>query len=105
PVRGIFWPAQGAVLVAGLVALLSLTGYLYGARRFYGVVGYHPMSLKTALALAVLCAGMLAARPGRQPVATFVSGSPGGVLARRLLPAAVLLPLGVGLVRIRAERA
>jgi signal transduction histidine kinase/CheY-like chemotaxis protein len=104
PARGNFWPSQSAVLLAGLITLLSLTGYLFAEAAFYGLGAYIPMALNTALTFGVLCVGILAARPGRQPTATFVSASPGGVLARRLLPAALLLPLGLGLLGIRVER-
>ena len=104
PIRGSFWPSQAAVLLAALVSLITMTGYLYGAGRFYGVGDYIPMALNTAITLAVLCIGILASRPGRQPTATFVSASPGGVLARRLLPAALLMPLGLGLLRVHLER-
>jgi len=103
-VRGAFWPSRTAVLVAALISLLSLTGYLYGESGFYGLGEAIPMALNTAMSFAVLCVGILSARPGRQPVATFVSASAGGVLARRLLPAAVLIPLGLGLLKLRAER-
>jgi two-component system, sensor histidine kinase and response regulator len=104
PVQGAYWPAQGALLAAASIAVTALAGYLYGSGTLYGVNGYIPMALNTALTFAFLCLGVLAARPGRQPVVTFVSGSAGGVLARRLLPAAVLLPLLLGFLRVRAER-
>jgi signal transduction histidine kinase/CheY-like chemotaxis protein len=102
---GAYWLPQTSVLLAALVALISLAGYLFGAGRFYGLGEYIPMALNTAVTLAVLCIGVLASRPGRQPAATFVSDSPGGVLARRLLPAAILLPIGLGLMRVHLERA
>ena len=98
------WTAQAGVLGAGLIALLSVTGYLYGATSFYGVEGYVPMALNTALGMGLLCLGVLSSRPGHHPTAVFVSETAGGVLARRLLPAALLLPLTLGLLTIEGQR-
>ena len=78
-------------------------GYLFRVGDFYGLASHIPMALNTALSFAVLSIGIMAARPGRQPTATFVSASPGGVLARRLLPAALFLPIVLGLIRLRLE--
>ena len=62
------------------------------------------MALNTALGFAVLCLGLLAARPDREPIAISVSGTVGGLLARRLMPLAIGLPLLLGLFRIWGER-
>jgi two-component system, sensor histidine kinase and response regulator len=105
PVRGRYWPAQAPLLLATAIALVSLAGYLYSAGTFYGVAGHIPMALNTALCFALLCAGILAARPQREPVLTFLAPTGGGFLARRMLPAAMLLPLLIGWLRIRGEQA
>jgi signal transduction histidine kinase/CheY-like chemotaxis protein len=54
------------------------------------------MAFPTAIAFLVLGIGILCARPGRGLGALFTSDDAGGVLARRLLPAAVLIPAGLG---------
>src|SRR5207237_9231039 len=46
----------------------------------------------------------LTARPDREPLATLLSATAGGVVARRLLPAALLIPLVVGLLALKGER-
>ncbi|HUE96621.1 MAG TPA: ATP-binding protein, partial [Longimicrobiaceae bacterium] len=104
-VRGRFWVPQMAVLVAAFVALLSLTGYLYAIQSLYGVSGYIPMALNTAFTFGMLCAGILAARPAREPTASLVRDTVGGGLARRLLPAAFVIPLLLGWLRLNGERA
>jgi two-component system, sensor histidine kinase and response regulator len=100
-----YWPAQTPLLLASLIALLSLAGYLYSAGTFYGVAGHIPMALNTALCFALLCVGTLAVRPEREPVLTFLAPTGGGFLARRMLPVAMLLPLLLGFLRIRGELA
>lgn len=96
---------QGLVLTLGVVTLLSLTGFIFGVGAFYGVEGYIPMALNTALGFTLLTLALLALRPGREPMATLVSDSAGGMTARRLVPAAVVLPLLLGFLRLEAERA
>ncbi len=104
-VRGTHWVAQGLTLGVTAIALLSLTGFLFSVGVFYGVAGFIPMALNTALGFALLGLALLALRPDREPTATLVSRTAGGVTARRLVPAAVALPLVLGVVRIEAERA
>ncbi|MBC8145512.1 MAG: hypothetical protein H7X80_07990, partial [bacterium] len=99
------WLGRIALLAAGWISLLSLTGYVYNIRPLYGVTGYIPMALNTALTFGVLCGGILTARPHREPLATILGIGAGGETARRLLPAAVFVPLVLGLLWLEAERA
>jgi PAS domain S-box-containing protein len=60
------------------------------------------MSTYTAIALAFLSTGTLAARPGRGMVAILTSPNAGGRAARRLVPAAGIVPLVIGAVTVAA---
>ena len=98
-------PAQLLSLLAGLVSLLALVGYAYGVQSFYmGVVFYTQMGLPTAGTFLVLCAGLLLARPDQGLMATITSQSTGGVMARRLLPAALVIPALLGGLRLAGEK-
>jgi two-component system NtrC family sensor kinase len=99
-----FHPAQILVFAAGGVALFSLAGYLYSSMSLTGMSGYIPMALNTAIAIAVLCLGLLCARPAREPVRTIVSDTLGGTMARRLVPAALVAPLLIGWLILRGAR-
>jgi PAS domain S-box-containing protein len=99
------WPAQVLALGSGAIALVALTGYLYSATELYGIASFTQMALHTAAAMLVLAAGVLAGRPDRGLMATVTSDGPGGLMARRLLPAAVGVPLGVGWLRLEGQRA
>jgi len=88
----------------GCISALALLGYLYRVDALYGVKGYIPMALNTAICFAVLVVGALCARPGRQPVATLLDDTVGGAVARRLLPAAFILPIVLGYLRLIGER-
>jgi PAS domain S-box-containing protein len=54
--------------------------------------------------MLMLSLGTLCVRPQRQPMAVLVSETAGGVVARRLVPVAIAIPLGMGFVRLQAER-
>jgi two-component system, sensor histidine kinase and response regulator len=103
--RGRFYISQAGVLPAALLTFASLTGYLYGIDAFYGVTGFIPMALSTTLGFMILCVGILAARPQRDPVRTLASDTTGGIMQRRLLPAALIVPLLLGWLRLRGEQA
>lgn len=102
--RGL-WPAQFLVLTAGLASMLALVGYAFGTSSFYGFASYIPMALHTALTFVVLLVGLLCARPDRGFAKVLVSDNAGGVVARRLLPAAVFVPVVLGWLRLEGERA
>jgi PAS domain S-box-containing protein len=97
---------QPLALLSGMLALAALLGYAYGVTaRVYQHMAVIPMALPTALAFAVLDAAILAARPDRGLMRRVTAMTPGGVLVRRLLPAAVLIPALLGWVRLTWERA
>jgi signal transduction histidine kinase/DNA-binding response OmpR family regulator len=98
-------PAQVVVLAPAAVALTSVLGYVYGVGELYGVARYIPMALPTALGFLALTVGTLCARPDQGLMRVVTSDEAGGVLARRLLPAAILIPTGLGWLRHVAERA
>jgi methyl-accepting chemotaxis protein len=97
-------PAQFLVLPAAVLSLLGLIGYTYGAETLYRVAPYSSMALHTALAFLVLGLGILYARPDRGLMHVLTSHTAGGVMARRLLPAAVLVPVIMGWLRLEGER-
>jgi PAS domain S-box-containing protein len=97
--------AQIPALGAALVSLLGLIGYTYGVTALYGVASHVPMALNTTVAFLVLCAGVLCARPDRGLMALVTSETVGGVMARRLLPAAVAIPTVLGWLRLAGEQA
>ncbi len=89
-------PALAQALAAAAVAVLALLGYAYGVAALYGVRMFSTVALHTAALLAVVSVGTLMARPLRCVPWLLVSRSRGGTLARRLLPATVIVPLVVG---------
>ncbi len=101
--RGI-WVSQALALAAALIALLAIIGYAFSAVSLTGVARYIPMALNTSLALGLLCSGILAARLRQGVMAVVFSEGAGGVMARRLLPAALIIPAVLGWFGWHAQR-
>jgi signal transduction histidine kinase len=86
-----------------LVAMVGLFGFTYNVHYFFGVTQYVRMTLGTALAFVVLGLGVLFAGPERGIMANVVSDSAGGVMARRLYPAAIAIPIVLGQLTLIGE--
>ncbi|QDU21319.1 hybrid sensor histidine kinase/response regulator [Urbifossiella limnaea] len=97
-------PAEVLALAAAGVALTAVVGYAYSAEALAGVEQFVPMALNTAAALGLLSAGILCARSTSGLMAVAVSPGAGGVMVRRLLPVAVLVPFAAGWVRWAGEQ-
>ena len=78
------------------IACVSLLGYAYGVNSMYGFGEEIPMALGTAIALVALGIGIACARADRGLVAVVIGDDPGGILARRIMPVAVFLPILLG---------
>ncbi len=99
------YPAQFLSLAVGGLALLALTGYVFGVTVFYRFASLKPMALNTAFSFLILALALLGARPGRGLTRVLISDTTGGSMMRRLLPTAMLVPLALGLVWRSAESA
>lgn len=95
------------VLVVALAASTGLVvvGYLFGVRSLHGATSVTGMGVNTMLGMLVLTVGVALARPDRDPVALLLGTTPGGALARRLLPAVILITLTLGFIRVLSARA
>ncbi len=85
------------------IAMTALLGHLYHARLLYGVSSSSGMALHTGFAFVSLAVGILAANRQSLLIAILTSNSVGGIMARRLLPAAVLIPAVLGWLRIQGQ--
>jgi len=94
---------QIAALFVALIAVMGLVGYGY-ATKFYTFGPAWSFALHTAMAFLLVSSGILAARSARGLVAVLVDDTLGGLVARRLLPVAVLVPAVLGWLRLVGER-
>ena len=82
-----------AVLLVVSVTLLVFLYYFYGIEQFEPLAPYFTIALHTVVAFLCLCAAILLARPDRGFVATLLGNSPGAMVARRMLPAFLVVIL------------
>ncbi len=100
-----FRPAEVACAVTAVIAILSLVAYSHYLTGFYTTRTYTPASLLTSVSFFLLATGILLARADRGTLAIVVSETAAGMLARRLIPLAILLPILIGALRQTAEKA
>ncbi len=100
----ILWLRSALALPILLVCLLALVGYAYGVSTLYRIAPYSSIALHTALSLFILALGLLSARPDPF-LSRLTSHLSGSVMARRLLPTAILFPFAVGWLQLSALRA
>ena len=95
------WISQYLALTVFVLSVLAFAGYIYGVANLYGNTSYIPIASMT---FVVLSAGVLCERPERGVMAVVTSRNVGGVVARRLLPAAILVPLVLGWLRLKGQQ-
>ncbi|MBI4553341.1 MAG: sigma 54-interacting transcriptional regulator, partial [Candidatus Latescibacteria bacterium] len=94
-------PAQYFAFIASILSLLAMSGHVY---RFYGISSYTGMTLLTAVTFLVLGVGVLSVRPDRGLMAIVTSEGVGGMMARRLFVAAIVIPSVLGWLRLEGGR-
>jgi signal transduction histidine kinase/ActR/RegA family two-component response regulator len=82
--------------IACVLVLLPLIGYAYGFSELYTVARLTGIALINAVALLALGVAIQAGRPDTGLMALICREDEVGVFARRMLPAAILLPFGSG---------
>jgi signal transduction histidine kinase len=97
--------AQMFAMPGLFISLVALLGYVFGVKGMYGVVESSAMALTTAVASMILGLGILVAVPDRGVAALLMDEGVAGVLTRRLLPAALLAPVILGVIRSLGESA
>lgn len=88
--------------VLGL-AWLALTGLLYGVYEKAGTLLFGTLSLPTSLGFFSLAIGLLFLRPREGLGRLFTQSNHAGQLARRLVPLAVVLTVGLGGLQLWAQ--
>ena len=97
--------AQMFATPALLIALVAILRYVFGVRGMYAGSQSSGMALPTAIAHLILGVGIIFAVRDRGVPALLMDEGPAGVLTRRLLPAALLAPIALGIIRLAGESA
>jgi diguanylate cyclase (GGDEF)-like protein len=98
-------PSQLLSLWGAFVATMSLGGYINGATATYRIFSYTPVAVYTALLLFMMSAAVFFVRP-RVGIAGDLTGRfLGSAMARRFLPAVIIVPVLAAWIRMRGQRA
>ncbi|MEH1793222.1 PAS domain S-box protein [Nostoc sp.] len=101
-----YWYAQIIALIATLISFQALMGYAYKVKVLYGLAPYTTsMALHTTVLFILLNMGILWARAEQGLMRVVTSDTYGGLLARRLLIAAIAVPFILGWVIVEGQRA
>jgi PAS domain S-box-containing protein len=87
-------------IAVAAVAMLSLSGRLYGAQQMYTLPRLTGIALPTASVVVMLGIGLIASVREREPMRAILEQSAAGMLARRALPIVILIPLALGWARV-----
>jgi diguanylate cyclase (GGDEF)-like protein len=95
------WRIEEVLMVpVAAVATMCLVGYAYSIPAFYGPASAAKMALNTGIAFLAVAVGVLFAQDDGRSQRALTSTDPGIVMARRLIPLALLVPLSLGWLRL-----
>ena len=81
----------------------TLVASIYARFAPQTVPGYLGMPVTTALVLLILSLGVVSSNARHTLLTVMTSNSVGGAMARRLLPASLLIPLALGFLRLKGQ--
>ena len=106
-IRSRQWPravAPSLALVAMAIASLSLIGYLYGASDLYTLPRVTVIAFQTSTFVLAISIGVVLGIPEHAPMRLLADRTAAGELMRRILPAVIVVPIALGLLRWWASR-
>ena len=95
--------AHALILPAATASYLIPASYLLGVENIHDWL-HVPVALNTGIAFCALCVAIFCIRPDTWLISVFAGDHAGGVMARRLLPGLLALPLVIGWFRLHGER-
>jgi diguanylate cyclase (GGDEF)-like protein len=97
--------AELAMIPVAAMGAMTLVGYLYAIPVFYGPASAAKMALNSGVCFLAMAAAIVLARPHGRLVRLAGTHDPGGIMLRRLLPLAIVMPLLLGWAKLRAADA
>ena len=96
---------QTVALVVTTISTAALVASGYGWLAPQALPDYLTVPTMTGLLLLILSLGVVSSNAHHNLMAVMTSSSVGGAMARRLLPASLLIPIGLGFLRIKGQDA
>jgi PAS domain S-box-containing protein len=95
----------GLGIAVCVIAMVALIGYAFGADPLFSTTRLTAIAMQTATVVLALGLAILAKQPDLEPLRTLLHDSSAGLLVRRSLPLVFGLPLMLGGLGIRGEKA
>ncbi len=102
--RGGVRASQLLALASASISLVALVGYVYGVTALYGISPQTGMALHTATTFLLISAGVMLIHPDRGLMRLITGNGLGGVVARRLLAATIVVPMLFGWLSVLGQR-
>ncbi len=96
-------PAQLLALLASALGFLSFAGYLFSSAALYNVHPFSSIALPTTIALFASSIGVMLMDSKNGLMNVIAQPNSGGVMARRLLPALLVIPTIIGWLRLQGQ--
>ena len=93
-----------AALGAAAIGLLTALGYLNSVPSLYKADVFHPISIHESIALLLMAAAVLTARPEHGILRVVISNTAGGFLARSAPAVVVAVPMAAGWLALKGLR-
>jgi PAS domain S-box-containing protein len=97
-------PSQFISFIPVLISLASIQGYFISLISLHRLVSFTGVALHTAISLFLISVATFFCPPDRGLAAIISSENLGGVVLRRLIPPAFLVPIVVACVRMEGQR-
>ncbi|MGM5468776.1 PAS domain S-box protein [Flavobacteriaceae bacterium LMO-SS05] len=101
---GKWFLSQFLACAVGFIAMLALLGYIYNIELFYRIPMYYPMSILTTICFLFMAHCILFSTKNKGLIHVFLGSDFGSIMARKLIPAALILPVALGFIRLYLER-
>jgi len=98
------WLSESLAVTALIITGVAVIGYIYGVTSLYQIGVYSPIALHIALTFILLCLGILCARPEHGLISILSTEGTAGILAGRLLPATIGIPIALGWLQLTGQR-
>ena len=95
--------SQTCILFCLSLGLVGLIGYLYDVETLYRTAPFSSVSINTSIAFFLAGFGGLCARPERGWMRRFSSPTLGGIVSRRTLPVAIVVPFALGWLILKGQ--
>ena len=98
-------PAEALAAIGVIISFTAIIGYMYGVRGLYSFGPRSGMALLTGITLCVLSLGIVFVRPTEGAASLIASADTSGAMVRRLIPPALIVPIGLGALWLLARDA